>query len=510
MMKTTPLFLLLVCLLPVGGPGFAYTAGDGSETSPYRIATAADLLELAGTPGDYASHFILTADIDLDGEGPFDGALIAPDTDPATDGFQGPAFNGVFDGGEHVIRNLTIEPAEGADFLGLFGGAGVYPGEAAVFDLGLEQVSILGSSGHACVGGLAGQFEYGEIDRCYVIADIHLGTGASQVGGLIGRCVSGDVSDCYARGAVTCGQEAQKVGGLVGACSNVQFRHNYAAALVGAGTGSTLVGGFIGSNDGFFTDQANFWDTDVSGQTDGMVGTGLASVEMFNRAAFMDAGWDFAGETANGTGDVWKSPTRSWPMLSWQDYAIGTAELVRLADAWLTDSSDAALVYPADFWQDGAVDMMDLQMLSRSWRGGQLLTGFAPIVDGFETGDFSALDWSMAGPINWQASAEAPYEGTYAALITGLPAGNFSQLGLAVDAGEGRIGFWYHITGGRSLLFSIDGATVGMLGATAGWTWAEFDLTEGPHTCTWLFYSMFGGSVTDTARLDGVRVAAGD
>ena len=70
-----------------------YSGGSGEPNDPYQIATAADLIALGETPGDYDKHFVLTADIDLDPKLPgrkvFDKAVIAPDMDPVEVGFSG-------------------------------------------------------------------------------------------------------------------------------------------------------------------------------------------------------------------------------------------------------------------------------------------------------------------------------------------------------------------------------------------------------------------------------------
>ena len=51
---------------------------------------------------------------------------------------------------------------------------------------------------------------------------------------------------------------------------------------------------------------------------------------------------------------------------------------------------------------------------------------------------------------------------------------------------------------------------VGGLGETAGWSYAEFDITEGLHTCTWMFVEFLGGSETDSARIDNLRIYSPD
>ncbi|HNS19736.1 MAG TPA: hypothetical protein PKH24_04515 [Sedimentisphaerales bacterium] len=128
-------YLIAVCLIALTANA-KYSGGTGEPNDPYQIATAADLIALGETPEDYDKHFLLTADIDLDpnlpGHKVFDKAVIAPDIDPVTSGFQGTAFTGVFDGNGHTILCLTIT---GKDYLGLFGQLG---SAGSVSNLGLE------------------------------------------------------------------------------------------------------------------------------------------------------------------------------------------------------------------------------------------------------------------------------------------------------------------------------------------------------------------------------------
>jgi len=34
---------------------------------------------------------------------------------------------------------------------------------------------------------------------------------------------------------------------------------------------------------------------------------------------FLDAGWDFVGETDNGRDDIWCMPANDYPRLSWEE-----------------------------------------------------------------------------------------------------------------------------------------------------------------------------------------------
>lgn len=494
-------WVMLSFLLTAGSNIWAYTSGDGTASFPYEINNLDDLLELAGTPDDYSSHFILTADIDMSATEPFTAAVIAPDAS-AGGFYDGPAFNGVFDGNGHVIRNLMINAGEGTNYIGLFGYAGYYPNTADIKNLGVETITITGADGHQSVGGLVGEMYNGDVQQCYVTGSITLGTDCEKIGGLVGYSTSADVSNCYSMCSVTCGENSQKIGGLMGGCWSVEFRRNYSAGPVSAGVGSTDVGGFLGVNENISVTLANFWDIEASGRTEGVFGTGLRTLQMFNQAPFLNASWDFVDETLNGTHDYWKCPSRSYPILSWQDYTVGVVELGQLADAWLTDSQDPNIIYPVDYWQDLAIDLKDFTVLSQSWLGGQIRYQFDAIFDGFETGDFSALDWSYAADVPWQVSSTDPYAGVFCAQTDAT-----SQLNLAVESGPGKIGFYYQITDHSRIYFYVDGNLAGLLyGPTPGWTYVEYDITGDIHEFNWIFLKLSA----DIARLDNVNIYSPD
>jgi hypothetical protein len=172
-LRTIP-FLIAVCFLSL--PAYAkYSGGSGTAQDPYQIATAADLILLGESPADYDKHFLLTADINLDpnlpGRKVFDKAVIAPDTDPVKDYYQGTSFNGIFDGSGHTISHLTIT---GGSCLGLFGQLGR---PASVSNLGLEAVEVRGTGWG--VGGLAGISLYGSVTTSYSSGSVSGSEGVS-------------------------------------------------------------------------------------------------------------------------------------------------------------------------------------------------------------------------------------------------------------------------------------------------------------------------------------------
>jgi hypothetical protein len=358
-LRTIP-FLIAVCFVALPAQA-KYSGGTGEPNDPYQIATAADLIALGETPEDYDKHFILTADIDLDPNLPggkvFDKAVIAP-------GWEAP-FAGVFDGQRHTISHLTVI---GDDYLGLFGRLGSVGSSGEVRDLGLADVNVTGSGDH--VGGLVG-YEYAStVSRCYstgtVAGNDYVGglvggkdgtvvachssatvggndwvggltgssragvmskcssTGAargnSAVGGLLGGSgMKSTVTDCYSTAMVS---GIESIGGLVGGSSG-PISMSYST---GAVSGSVSVGGLVGSNV-YARIDSSFWDTETSGQIASAGGEGRTTVEMQTAATFLDAGWDFMGETANGTEDIWKIVEGvGYPRLAWEKYSGGTGE----------------------------------------------------------------------------------------------------------------------------------------------------------------------------------------
>ena len=154
------------------------------------------------------------------------------------------------------------------------------------------------------VGGLVGYNLSGSIVTSYSTGAVG---GEKEVGGLVGQN-GGNVSTSYSTGPVS-GEWA--VGGLVGYNDAGSIVTSYSA---GAVSGNEEVGGLVGygkvSN---FWNTNCFWDIQTSGQDTSTWGIGKTTVEMQTAGTYLDVGWDFIGETANGADDLW------W-MLEGQDY----------------------------------------------------------------------------------------------------------------------------------------------------------------------------------------------
>jgi len=174
-----------------------------------------------------------------------------------------------------------------------------------------SSADVTGSGG---VGGLVGTDDFGTLACCFTTGST---SGHSGVGGLVGAN-AGDIRNCHSTGPVSGGSE---VGGLIGLQGpppldkEESVRNCYATGPVG---GDLHVGGLIGST---LSNKISgcFWDVETSGQTVSAGGTGKTTAEMQTAQTFLDAGWDFIGEVANGTEDIWWiDEGRDYPRLWWE------------------------------------------------------------------------------------------------------------------------------------------------------------------------------------------------
>jgi hypothetical protein len=190
------------------------------------------------------------------------------------------------------------------------------------------------------VGGLVGSSS-GSISTSYSSGPV---SGDADVGGLLGSSRGGSVSDCYSTGTVTGRGPVGHVGGLVGWGDDGSISTSYSSGYV---NGENAVAGLVGYADDYTPSPGlwkglhvilSFWDTEASGLTN-MCGSpesgasgcddsyGKTTAEMQTASTFLDAGWDFVGETENGPNDVWRIVEgQTYPLLSWQKYGGGAGE----------------------------------------------------------------------------------------------------------------------------------------------------------------------------------------
>jgi hypothetical protein len=283
----------------------------------------------------------------------------------------------------HITKNYSTGMVHGDDEIGgLLGNnlgyvtecysAGLVSGDESVGGLvGYNGGSITTSHstctviGHEDVGGLVSHNSGG------IITSYSTGTvnGYEYVGGLVGDN-SGSITTSYSTCTVI-GHEY--VGGLLGRKYSGQIIRCFSTGLV---TGEEDVGGLIGDNNADVTD--SFWDMETSGQDTSSGGEGKTTAEMQIASTFLQAGWDFVGETENGTEDIWSiCEGTNYPRFVWQvpvgDFVcpdgITIDDFAFFLDHWRNDNCDLSNDYcqGTDLDQSGKVDENDFDIFFEIW-----------------------------------------------------------------------------------------------------------------------------------------------
>ncbi len=230
------------------------------------------------------------------------------------------------------------------------------------------------------VGGLVGS-NYGNITDSYSTGTV---TGYGRVGGLVGGNLVGpplgrnvgskyDSSITASYSTSTVIGDNWYVGGLVGENEGLVT----ASYSTGTVSGDLFVGGLVGR--GFPSRVTNcFWDMETSDQVTSDGGTGKSTAEMQTAGTFLEAGWDFVGETENGTEDIWSiCEGTNYPRFVWQIAAgdfvcpdgITIADFSFFMEHWLDDNCDLSNGYcqGTDLDQSGTVDVNDLEIFFENW-----------------------------------------------------------------------------------------------------------------------------------------------
>ncbi len=260
-----------------------------------------------------------------------------------------PYFDGVFDGNNHTISNLSVQISFASE-TGLFGFK-----RGTIRNIATLNVNV---SGDHYVGGLVGR-NYGTVSNSYATGSV---SGNEYVGGLAGGN-DGTVSNSYATGSVSASWDSAGglvgrndgtvsnsyatgsvsgdwyVGGLVGLNYYGTVNNSYATGSV---SGNNYVGGLVGENNGG-TVTASFWDVNTLGISTSDGGTGLTTLEMKNKTTFLNAGWDFT--------NIWDIVDgQTYPFFKWQKPSKPSAPLYLHAIAgdgfvnltWTNPSFDGA------------------------------------------------------------------------------------------------------------------------------------------------------------------------
>ena len=132
------------------------------------------------------------------------------------------------------------------------------------------------------------------------------------------------------------------------------------------------------------------------------------------------------------------------------------------------------------------------------------------VLEGFETGDFSAFDWHHGSIITaWEVVTQNPYEGQYCAKSASISDYETTALSITLmNSHQCGITFYYKVSSESNydkLHFYIDEQEKGSWSGEVEWTLADYVLPVGEHTLRWEYskdVSMSSGS--DCAWIDNV------
>ncbi|MBL7186514.1 MAG: hypothetical protein ISS70_09320 [Phycisphaerae bacterium] len=317
---------------PIPTPTMDWLAGSGTPEAPYLIETV-DQLKLIGIASIlWDKHFALTSNLDCGGV-QLERIGVCPGT----------GFSGDFDGANHRITNLTLGSNSSRQRnLGLFG---YIDPEGCVSRLIMENVRVSCGALSGPVAALAAENQ-GKIVNCGAAGSLDCGDTCWSVGGLVGRNY-GIMDLCYADVAISAGSESRTIGGLSGS-NDGHIANSYALGPVHGGSAVGSLGGLVGIADGplvhcyaagHITRAATIQYGLIGGLValgsststmvscyflgpDNHLGAKLSDEQMKEQASFVS--WDFVGETANGTDDIWWIlEGEDYPRLQWEQIEAG-------------------------------------------------------------------------------------------------------------------------------------------------------------------------------------------
>ncbi len=182
---------------------------------------------------------------------------------------------------------------------------------------------------------------------------------------------------------------------------------------------------------------------------------------------------------------------------------VDMEELALLSQFWQTVDCDIGhLCADADWYVDGKIDFFDLNKLAAYWLD-EMVYEYAPIYDGFESGDLSALPWITDSTPLWSVTDSKAYQGSKSVTIGG--SAESDSLSLTIDTtGFDTVSFYYFQQALVRMTFYIDDEVLfepTISYNSDGWENKEFPIAEGIHTLKWEARNFTGGFWIDDLNI---------
>jgi hypothetical protein len=499
--------------------------GQGTPDDPYLIADACDLGAMVYQRPD--SHYRLVASVDLAGvrwstavlptfSGAFDGNGLEVSHLVIAGGDYLGLFGEVAASGE--VRDLSLADVNVSGSGGCVGSLAGSSAGAVTRCGSTGEVAASGQSAGGLVGSNRGRVSYchatghvtctgsirmssgfgglvgwnsGDLMGSYSTADVQ---GSDGAGGLVGYHDGPSLSQCFATGQVSGGHagglvafsstritDCHSSGRVLGSYAGGLVANNggsaarcYSTGQVSGGTTPVGVGGLIGQNSGLAVQC--FWDIQTSGQAHSAAGAGRTTSQMQDIQTYLDAGWDFVGETANGTHEIWQMPqSGGYPVLAIQNgyvppvlKGLGTAQEPYLV---ATAHELGAVIHYSPISHYRLASSIDLAGIH--W-GSAVIPEFAGTFDGngltishltLQGSDTLGLFGKMSGSVlNLRlADANVTATGDFAGSLAGLNAGLVTQCtGAGSVSGYSRVGGLIGSSEGPVFQSSFAGSVAGV------------------------------------------------
>ncbi|MDP1520389.1 VPLPA-CTERM sorting domain-containing protein [Porticoccus litoralis] len=114
----------------------------------------------------------------------------------------------------------------------------------------------------------------------------------------------------------------------------------------------------------------------------------------------------------------------------------------------------------------------------------------AALIDGFESGDFSANSWSTYGAADWSIDSSTAASGIYSARSGRITHNQSSYLELELATSAGTVSFDYRVSSEDNfdyLMFYINDIRVFLITGDTGWLNYSREVIAGTHVFTWRY-----------------------
>lgn len=210
--------------------------GRGTADNPYQISSVEELIWMRDQINNSSiyrnKHYKLMCDLDFSNESDWTPINSTPSY----------AFEGVFNGNNKTIRNITLDTTNNPSqmtHVGLFG----YMKNGTIKDLRVEW-KRLHSSSSDYFGGIVGYNQNGSVTNCCAFGNIS-SSYTDNLGGVVGGCNGGSVTNCGSTAHIS--TISNKVsGGVVGFCINGIVTNCYSTGNISDISDNAYLGGVVG------------------------------------------------------------------------------------------------------------------------------------------------------------------------------------------------------------------------------------------------------------------------